>query len=183
VRVWPGKPYPLGATWDGKGVNLSLFSEHATGVELCLFDSVDATQETARVPLTEQTDRVWHGYLPEIRPGQLCGYRVDGPYDPRAGHRFNPAKVVLDPHTKQVGRRCLAQLARSGASLVIVNLEDLWLEASPQNVPGTSWERSNWRRRSRHSLEALTSMPQVSDILHLVVHGRETRRRRKPRRR
>ena len=94
----------MGATWDGMGVNFSLFSEHGTGVELCLFDSIEATTENARVPLTEQTDRVWHGYLPEVRPGQLYGYRVDGPYDPPAGHRFNAAKIVLDPYTKQVGR-------------------------------------------------------------------------------
>ena len=86
------------------GVNFSLFSEHGTGVELCLFDSIDATTESARVPLTEQTHRVWHGYLPEVRPGQLYGYRVDGPYDPPAGHRFNAAKIVLDPYAKQVGR-------------------------------------------------------------------------------
>ena len=104
MKLWPGKPYPLGATWDGMGVNFSLFSEHATGVELCLFESVDATRETTRISLTEQTDTVWHGYLPEVRPGQLYGYRVEGPYDPRAGHRFNSAKVVLDPYTKQVGR-------------------------------------------------------------------------------
>ena len=104
VKVWPGKPYPLGATWDGLGVNFSLFSQHATAVELCLFDSVDATQEAVRVPLTEQTHRVWHGYLPEVRSGQLYGYRVHGPYDPQAGHRFNAAKVVLDPYAKQIGR-------------------------------------------------------------------------------
>ena len=104
MKVWPGKPYPLGATWDGMGVNFSLFSEHATAVELCLFESVDAQQEVTRVLLPEQTDRVWHGYLPEIRPGQLYGYRVDGPYDPSDGHRFNRSKIVLDPYTKQVGR-------------------------------------------------------------------------------
>ena len=104
MKVWPGKPYPLGATWDGMGVNFSLFSEHATAVELCLFDSPDARQEVARVSLPEQTDRVWHGYLPEVRPGQLYGYRVDGPYDPGAGHRFNRSKIVLDPYTKQIGR-------------------------------------------------------------------------------
>ncbi len=86
------------------GVNFSLFSEHATGVELCLFDSIDATQESARVQLTEQSDRVWHGYLPSVRPRQLYGYRVHGPYDPEGGHRFNASKVVLDPYAKQVGR-------------------------------------------------------------------------------
>src|SRR6266571_6979397 len=78
MRVWPGNSYPLGATWDGKGVNFALFSEHATRVELCLFDTVGADKETYRIPLTEHTDRVWHAYLPEVLPGQLYGYRVHG---------------------------------------------------------------------------------------------------------
>jgi isoamylase len=103
-RMLPGAPYPLGATWDGVGVNFALFSEHATKVELCLFDHPDAEAESVRLPLAEQTDMVWHGYLAGIRPGQLYGYRVHGPYDPRAGHRFNPAKIVIDPYAKAVGR-------------------------------------------------------------------------------
>src|SRR5688500_14822733 len=104
MRVWPGAPYPLGATWDGGGVNFALFSEHATAVELCLFDSPDATVESVTIPLTEQTDMVWHGYLPDIRPGQLYGYRVHGPHDPAAGHRFNRRKVLLDPYAGVIGR-------------------------------------------------------------------------------
>ncbi|NQW03623.1 MAG: glycogen debranching enzyme GlgX, partial [Acidobacteria bacterium] len=100
----PGNPYPLGATWDGLGVNFALFSEHATGVELCLFDSVDAQVESRRVRLTMQTDLVWHGYLRDVRPGQLYGYRVEGPYEPEQGHRFNPAKVLIDPYAKTVAR-------------------------------------------------------------------------------
>jgi glycogen operon protein len=104
VKVRPGSPYPLGATWDGLGVNFSLFSEHATGVELCLFDSAGAERESHRVALTEKTDMVWHGYLPGIRPGQLYAYRVHGPYEPPAGHRFNPSKVLLDPYAKAIGR-------------------------------------------------------------------------------
>ena len=103
-RVRPGAPYPLGATWDGRGVNFALFSEHGTNVELCLFDSVDAGSESRRVPLIEQTDMVWHVYLTDVRPGQLYGYRVHGPYDPERGHRFNPAKVLLDPYAKAVAR-------------------------------------------------------------------------------
>jgi glycogen operon protein len=99
-----GGPYPLGATWDGLGVNFALFSESATRVEVCLFDRPDATQESARFELVEQTDQVWHGYLPGIMPGQLYGYRVHGPYEPSAGHRFNPAKVMLDPYAKAIGR-------------------------------------------------------------------------------
>ncbi len=103
-EVRPGSPYPLGASWNGRGVNFALFSEHATQVELCLFDGPDARCESARVALPERTDFVWHGYLPEARPGQVYGYRVSGPYDPRSGHRFNPAKVVLDPYARQIAR-------------------------------------------------------------------------------
>ena len=104
MKVRPGNPYPLGATWDGAGVNFAIFSEHATQVELCLFDSPEAQHESARITLPEQTDLVWHGYLPDILPGQLYGYRVHGPYEPSLGHRFNPYKVVLDPYAKAIGR-------------------------------------------------------------------------------
>jgi isoamylase len=104
VRVWPGDPYPLGATWTGVGVNFALFSAHATKVELCLFDSVDSTKESACIALPEHTDMVWHAFLPDIRPNQLYGYRVHGPYEPAAGHRFNPNKVVMDPYAKSVAR-------------------------------------------------------------------------------
>ncbi|MGB8830897.1 MAG: glycogen debranching enzyme GlgX, partial [Candidatus Sulfotelmatobacter sp.] len=99
--VWPGQPYPLGATWNGEGVNFALYSEHAEKVELCLFDIL-GKRETVRIALPEQTDMVWHGYLPEIRPGQLYGYRVYGPYAPEKGQRFNPHKLLLDPYGKQV---------------------------------------------------------------------------------
>src|SRR6266571_5083215 len=104
MRVWPGNSYPLGATWDGKGVNFALFSEHAIRVELCLFDTADADKETYRILLTEHTDRVWHAYLPEVFPGQLYGYRVYGPYTPEQGHRFNPNKILLDPYARSIGR-------------------------------------------------------------------------------
>ena len=104
MRVWPGTPYPLGATWDGVGVNFAIFSEHATRVELCLFDSVEAEVETVTIALAEHTDMVWHGYLPDVRPGQLYGYRVHGPFAPLAGHRFNPNKLVMDPYAKVIGR-------------------------------------------------------------------------------
>ena len=105
TRVWPGKPYPLGATFDGAGVNFAIFSEHATKVELCLFDGVDAEKESHRIELKEYTDQVWHGYLPECEPGQLYGYRVHGPFDPENGHRFNANKVLLDPYAKAIGRQ------------------------------------------------------------------------------
>ena len=99
TKVWPGLPYPLGATWDGKGVNFALFSAHAEKVELCLFDR-GGHYEQARIVLPEYTDEVWHCYLPEVRPDQLYGYRVHGPYDPAAGHRFNPNKLLIDPYAK-----------------------------------------------------------------------------------
>ncbi len=100
MRVWPGRPYPLGGMWDGEGVNFALFSENATGVELCLFDSPDSDKESHRIRIEERTDQVWHAYLPEIRPGQMYGYRVHGPYEPEAGHRFNPSKLLIDPYSK-----------------------------------------------------------------------------------
>jgi glycogen operon protein len=90
----------LGATWLGNGVNFALFSANATSVDLCLFDRVDATKETLRVPLTEQTDQVWHVFLPDMQPGQLYGYRVSGPYDPAHGLRFNSSKLLLDPYAR-----------------------------------------------------------------------------------
>ncbi|HUA81973.1 MAG TPA: glycogen debranching protein GlgX [Dyella sp.] len=95
-----GLPLPLGATWDGLGVNFALFSANATKVELCLFD--EAGKETERITLPEYTDEVWHGYLPDVRPGQLYGYRVHGSYKPEEGHRFNPNKLLLDPYAKQI---------------------------------------------------------------------------------
>lgn len=99
MQVWPGAPYPLGATFDGSGTNFALFTESATAVTLCL---VDASGVEVRVPLTEVDGYIWHGYLPGIGPGQRYGYRVDGPYEPSAGHRFNPNKFLLDPYAKTV---------------------------------------------------------------------------------
>ncbi len=99
--VWPGRPYPLGATWDGEGVNFALFSESAEKVELCLFDQF-GRREIHRIQLREQTDQVWHCYLPEARPGVLYGYRVHGPYEPTKGFRFNRNKLLLDPYAKQI---------------------------------------------------------------------------------
>jgi len=101
LTVWPGKPYPLGATWDGEGVNFALFSEHAEKVELCLFDN-KGRREIDRLTMPEQTDQVWHVYLPQVRPGQIYGYRVHGPYNPEAGQRFNANKLLLDPYAKSI---------------------------------------------------------------------------------
>jgi len=104
--VWRGRPYPLGATWDGAGVNFALFSKHAERVELCLFDP-KGRREIERVPLTERSDFVWHCYLPEARPGLLYGYRVHGPHDADRGHRFDHNKVLLDPYARMIRRgRC-----------------------------------------------------------------------------
>ncbi|MBF0144700.1 MAG: glycogen debranching protein GlgX [Magnetococcales bacterium] len=99
LRVWPGSPSPMGATWDGRGVNFALFSENAEKVELVLFDP-SGMHETDRIKLTEYTNQVWHAYLPDVRPGQLYGYRVYGTYDPNRGHRFNHHKFLLDPYAK-----------------------------------------------------------------------------------
>ncbi len=99
-EILPGTPYPLGATPDGNGVNFSLFSEHATGVTLCLFGGVGGKSEIARIPLAERSEHIWHGYVPGIHAGQRYGYRVSGPYDPAAGHRFNPAKLLIDPSAR-----------------------------------------------------------------------------------
>lgn len=100
-RITEGHPFPLGATWDGRGVNFALFSAHATKVELCLFDS-EGKCELERIELPEYTDEIWHGYLPNAQPGQVYGYRVYGPYDPQAGHRFNHNKLLIDPYAKQL---------------------------------------------------------------------------------
>jgi len=99
ATIWPGSPFPLGATWDGHGTNFALFSENADRVELCLFDDEGAEE---RIALTEITAHVWHGYLPDVGPGRCYGYRVHGPYAPAEGHRFNSAKLLLDPYAKAI---------------------------------------------------------------------------------
>jgi len=101
-RLSAGLPHPLGATWDGRGTNFALFSANATKVELCLFDKA-GRRELRRITLPERTEDIWHGYLPNVTPGQLYGYRVHGPYDPDNGHRFNPHKLLIDPYSKQLG--------------------------------------------------------------------------------
>jgi glycogen operon protein len=100
--VWPGKPYPLGAKVTPEGTNFALFSENATGVELCLFNSPEDVQESDRIRLSEVTDAVWHCFLPNVGSGQLYGYRVHGHYAPENGHRFNEFKLLLDPYARAV---------------------------------------------------------------------------------
>jgi glycogen operon protein len=102
MTKYPGIPYPLGATWDGEGVNFALFAENATGVELCLFDDLMGATQSVIVQMTERTHQMYHAYLPGIKPGQLYGYRVHGPYEPENGHRFNPAKLLIDPYAKAI---------------------------------------------------------------------------------
>jgi len=133
MLVWPGRPYPLGATWNGEGVNFALFSEHAEKVELCLFE-LKGGREITRLPITWQTDQVWHCFLPDARPGQLYGYRVYGPYDPKRGKRFNHNKLLLDPYAKAV----VGQVKWSNADYgyrVGHRLEDLSFDRS-NNAPG-----------------------------------------------
>ena len=102
MTVYPGNPYPLGSYWDGKGVNFALYSHNASGVELCLFEEPEGRRESLKIRLSERTHDIWHCYLEGCGPGQLYGFRVHGPYEPANGHRFNPAKVLLDPYAKAI---------------------------------------------------------------------------------
>ncbi|MBJ6119186.1 glycogen debranching protein GlgX [Pontibacter sp. BT310] len=102
IPIYPGNPYPLGATWDGEGVNFALYADNATGVELCLFDDITSEQESVKIKMVERTHQIWHTYLPEVGPGQLYGFRVQGPYEPENGHRFNDNKLLLDPYAKAI---------------------------------------------------------------------------------
>ncbi|MBX6742888.1 MAG: glycogen debranching protein GlgX [Acetobacteraceae bacterium] len=158
-RLLPGRPDPLGANWDGLGVNFAVFSANAERIDLCLFDAA-GRREVARLPLPECTDEVWHGYLPEARPGLLYGYRAYGPYEPRQGHRFNPHKLLLDPYTRQLagevrwsdalfgyrvgaGRADLSFDRRDSAPAmpksVVADDSFNWGDDRP---PGTPWDRT-----------------------------------------
>lgn len=103
TTVYPGSPFPLGATWDGEGVNFAIYSENATAVDLCLFDS--KTNREKRIRIREVDNHIWHVYVPQLKPGQLYGYRVYGPYEPQNGHRFNPNKLLIDPYAKALSGR------------------------------------------------------------------------------
>ncbi|CAN5664433.1 glycogen debranching protein GlgX [soil metagenome] len=105
ISIWPGEPFPLGATWDGEGTNFALYSENASEVELCLFDSPDAGEASRSFRIRERTAHVWHAYIPEVGPGQYYGYRVNGRYDPSRGLRFNPFKLLIDPYAKALAGR------------------------------------------------------------------------------
>ena len=129
--LWRGRPYPLGATWDGAGVNFALFSKNAERVELCLFDP-KGRREVERVELLERTNFVWHCYLPDARPGLLYGYRVHGPNDPERGHRFDPARILLDPYAKLIRGKIAAGLGRCQ----VVDTAFSWGE---DRAPRTPW--------------------------------------------
>jgi isoamylase len=160
VRIWPGSPYPLGATWDGEGVNFAIFSEHAQAVRLLLFDDSRTGVPSTVITLNEMTDQVWHAYLPDVRPGALYGYKIDGPYEPEQGHRFNPAKLLIDPYAKAVSgpidwsddlfgytvgdeRADLSRDDRDSAAAlpksVVVDPSFTWLDDRP---PRTPWNRT-----------------------------------------
>jgi glycogen operon protein len=130
--VWSGRPYPLGATWDGQGVNFALYSEHAERVELCLFDP-KGRREIERIELAERSGFVWHCYLPEARPGLLYGYRVHGPNAPERGHRFNPHRVLLDPYARLFAGSLSGGLGRSR----VVDPAFSWGDDRP---PRTPWQ-------------------------------------------
>ncbi len=143
MRIWPGLPYPQGATWDGAGVNFAIYSEHAERVELCLFSGDEPPKETDRIALPEQTNQVWHGYFPDVRPGQLYGYRVYGPYDPANGHRFNPNKVLLDPYAKAIGRPLLWDDSLFGYRVGDASRISRWTTATAR--PSRRWRWSSIR--------------------------------------
>jgi len=159
MRIWPGQPYPLGATWDGEGVNFALFSEHATGVDLCLFAHPEDGTESARISLRERTQFVWHAYLPDVRPGQLYGYRVHGPYAPSEGHRFNPAMLLIDPYARAISgpvrwsNALFAYLPGDPREDLSINPEDsaAWMPKCIVTEPAFTWgedrpPRTPWNR-------------------------------------
>src|SRR5262249_15266158 len=143
-----GKPNPLGATWDGEGVNFAIYSERATGVELCLFDGPDPYARQECVRLREVTTHVWHAYLPGLLPGQLYGYRLWGPYEPKNGLRFNPAKLLVDPYARAIAGHVNWEapvfgfkLGHPDADLTLDERDDAW--GMPRGVvvhPYFDWE-------------------------------------------
>src|SRR3954454_21743460 len=142
VKIWLGYPYPLGATWLRNGVNFALFSENATSVDLCLFDNIDAPQENIRIPMTEQTDQVWHVFLPDVRPGQLYGFRVYGPYDPERGMRFNSSKLLIDPYAKAIAGQVNSAVEMLG-----------YVVGGPQEALKGLFGNVNWRASNLVVLE------------------------------
>ena len=148
TSIWPGSPSPLGATSNSNGVNFALFSEHGTKVELCLFDSPDVQAESQRIALPEKTNQVWHGFLPDAKPGQVYGYRVYGPDAPARGHRFNPRKVLLDPYAKAIARDLIWNDAiedpagETASCAPLARVVDQGVTAPPNESPRTPWHET-----------------------------------------
>jgi isoamylase len=179
-EVLPGKSYPLGATWDRKGVNFAIYSEHASRMQLCLFDAPNSSGERERISLVEVTGHVWHAYLPGIGPGQLYGYRALGPYEPAEGLRFNPSKLLIDPYAKAlVGRVDWKapvfgyRLGHDDADLSLDKEDDSW--GVPKGVvidPSFDWERDTppqvpWHKSIIYEVhvKGLTTYPQNCGVL------------------
>jgi glycogen operon protein len=152
-ELWPGNPFPLGPTWDGEGTNFSVFTEHGQGVVLCLFD--DEGHEE-RIRLRERTAYVWHGYLPGVRPGQRYGYRIEGPYDPKQGHRFNPDKLLIDPYAKAIdgpvdwrAANALPYVPSGGDDADLIRDDEDSAPAIPKSVvidEAFDWQDDDWSR-------------------------------------
>jgi len=148
AEVWPGRSSPLGASFDGQGVNFALFSEQATKVELCLFDSPDARTESRRITLPEKTDQVWCGYVPGLRVGQIYGYRVHGPHSPASGHFYRPCKVLLDPYAKEIARDVHWHAALSGEDsdsapyAPLARVVDTAFDWGDDRPPRTPWHKT-----------------------------------------
>ncbi|HXO75931.1 MAG TPA: glycogen debranching protein GlgX, partial [Puia sp.] len=153
MTIYPGDPYPLGSYWDGKGVNFALYSHNAEGVELCLFNTPKGEPEVQRIRLRERSHDIWHVYIGDLKPGQIYGYRVYGPYDPANGHRFNPNKVLLDPYAKamctigewddslfgyEIGKDDLAMDSRDNAALapksIVIDHHFDWEDDQPPKI-------------------------------------------------
>lgn len=164
VLVQEGSPHPRGATWDGKGTNFALFSAHATKVELCLFDK-SGKKEQQRIPLPEYTDEIWHGYVPDIGPGSIYGYRVHGPHAPEDGHRFNPHKLLLDPYAREYHGRIDWNPACFGYPIEAAQPDDRVLDTrdSAPYVPKSvvTDTRFEWRPETAHK-----SVPWDQTILY-----------------
>ena len=179
-RVWPGLPYPLGATWDGSGTNFALFSAHAERVELCLFDK-EGKREIERISLPEYTHEIWHGYFPDVRAGQLYGYRVYGPYEPKHGHRFNHHKLLLDPYAKSMRgeveffHRMLEKKLlgkKSQAGFYKTELTPQWEKIRKVINPDTL-EYHVYEKPELPCLKAAKKAPTLADKMQAVVFGED----------
>jgi glycogen operon protein len=158
LRVWPGRPAPLGANCIDGGINFALFSEHATKVELCLFRSPDSATESGRITLPERTHQVWHGFVPGLEPGQIYGYRVHGPHDPSRGLRFNPNKILLDPYAREIARELV--------------WHDAILDPNADTAPYAPLARATQRSAAASSLESRLNTPWGKTIIYeLHVKG------------